>query len=80
MGIFNTITLNRPEKCPNCGQGIITWQSKQLIYDGYELANALREVKLNNKMDGEIHTACDKCNTYVSMRVKKGKLSSKTNT
>jgi len=70
MGVFNTIKSSI--KCPKCGN-TVEWQSKRLVYDGFLVANAMQTLTLNEKMDGEMHTYCDKCKTGFDVTITKGK-------
>ena len=70
MGMYNTIKTKKP--CPKCGAEV-EWQSKYLTCDGYVLDNLLQKIVLNEHMDGEIHTYCDVCGTYVEITIQKGK-------
>ncbi len=54
MGMYNV--LNREAPCPKCGN-VVQWQSKELLYDSYELANVLRRIDLGPGMDGEMHSS-----------------------
>ena len=71
MGIYNIIKTNR--KCPRCNEKIDEWQSKYLTYDGYVLEKLLKEIKLNEHMDGEIHALCDNCKAFLEVTIVKGK-------
>ena len=70
MGVFNTIKSKT--KCPNCNNPV-EWQSKRLVYDGLLVENAMQTITLNKKMDGEMHTYCDKCKTSFDVAITKGK-------
>ncbi|MDO8429445.1 MAG: hypothetical protein Q7S88_02335 [Candidatus Daviesbacteria bacterium] len=59
-------------RCPKCNEKIDEWQSKYLTYDGYVLANGLQEIKLNEHIDGEMHTLCDNCETFLDVPIVKG--------
>ncbi len=60
MGVYNVIDTKT--LCPKCHKPV-EWQSKHLIYDGFVLANLLENIVLNERMEGEMHTFCDKCKT-----------------
>lgn len=70
MGIYNIIKST--VGCPKCNKKIEEWQSKYLTYDGYLLANGLQEIKLNEQMDGEMHTLCDNCKAFLEVTIVKG--------
>ncbi len=72
MGIYNTIKTNI--KCSQCRQKVDEWQSKHLAYDGYLLVNMLKQIKLNKRMNGEIHAICDNCKTFLEVTIVKGKV------
>ncbi len=74
MGVYNIIKFSPPLKCPECGYLENEWQSKNLAYSSYGLANVMRQITLNSRMDGEVHTYCDQCKKYISFEIKKGKL------
>lgn len=67
--------IDTKENCPNCDANV-EWQTKDLIIDNkYLVANVLKTYRLNKRMDGEIHTFCDKCKTYSEGKIKNGKMS-----
>jgi len=70
--MFNTIKSQ--EKCPKCGANIDEWQSKKLKIKGYLIDNLLYSVTLDVDMNGEMHSLCDKCGTYIVYAIKKGKV------
>ena len=74
MGLYNTIKTNPAQKCPKCGNELTDWQTKEISIYGYLLENLLTEIKLNSHMDGEIHTVCSNCQSFIELRIKKGKI------
>lgn len=73
MGIYNIIALKNSEKCPHCGAEMTEFQTKQLKLEGYPIINGMINVKLNSRMDGEMHTSCEQCGKWVTFVIKKGK-------
>lgn len=72
MGLFNIIKLNK--ECPKCGAEV-EWQTKNLkIDDIYPVENLMNHYDLNSRMDAEVHTFCDKCNKWIELIIKKGKI------
>ncbi len=69
MGVYNVI--KNKTKCPKC-QSPVEWQSKRLEYDGFLLANVMQGIKLNERMDGEMHTFCDRCKLGFDVTIEKG--------
>lgn len=67
MGVFNIITSKRT--CPQC-HAKVEWQSKYITYDGFVLENLLQNIRLNNHIDGEMHTFCDKCKSAFEIEIK----------
>ncbi len=68
------VTLKFDQKCPNCGSNIVVWQTKDLVIDGiYPVSNFLQEYKVNERMDAEAYTHCDKCDKGITLVIKKGK-------
>ena len=72
MGLFNTVKINKG--CPKCGADV-EWQSKGLVVDGiYPVDNFLGKFELNERISGEVHTWCEKCNTSTDLFVVNGKV------
>ncbi len=69
MGMYNVINCEAP--CPKCGN-VVQWQSKELLYDSYELANVLRRIDLAPGMDGEMHSSCGACGAWLDATITKG--------
>lgn len=74
MGVFNDVIIKEKIPCPSCGSELGGWQTKHMMYAGYDLANTLQQLKLNKRMTGSIHTSCDNCKEWVEYGVIKGKL------
>jgi hypothetical protein len=70
MGIFNTIKSDL--KCPIC-KSELEWQSKFLEYDGLPIDTAMITIELRQTMNGEMHTSCDTCKTWLETEIKNGK-------
>jgi hypothetical protein len=45
-----------------------------MSYAGYDLATSMQQLTLNSRFEGEIHTSCDVCDTWVEFGVIKGEL------
>ncbi len=74
MGMFNSIILKDPIKCPKCGAELSDWQSKDVRYSKYPVANMLMTIILNSRINCEAHTFCDNCGEWVDLEIKKGKI------
>ena len=78
MAMFNYVKIKTREGCPQCGSVLDNWQTKSMIYAGYDLANSAQTLKLDSRMTGEVHTVCDVCLAYVSMTIVKGRVTSRS--
>jgi hypothetical protein len=74
MAMFNYVKLKSREGCPLCGSVLDNWQTKSMVYAGYDLANTSQTLRLDSRMTGEVHTVCDVCLAYVSMTIVKGRV------
>ena len=74
MAMFNYVKIKSREGCPQCGSALDNWQSKSMVYAGYDLANTSQTLRLDSRMTGEAHTVCDVCLGYVSMTIVKGRV------
>lgn len=74
MGMFNSIILKDPVKCPKCGRDLSDWQSKDVWYSKYPIANILMTITPNSRISCEAHTLCDNCEEWVELEIKKGKI------
>lgn len=74
MGMFNTIILKDPIGCPKCGTELSDYQSKDVWYSKYPLANVLITINLNSRINCEAHTFCENCGEWVDLEIKKGKI------
>ncbi len=60
--------------CSVCGAKV-QWQTKDLVIDDiYPVANYCDSFQLNERMDAEIYTTCDKCGTSLELKIVKGKI------
>jgi hypothetical protein len=74
MAMFNYVKIKSQESCPRCGSVLDNWQTKSMVYAGYDLANTSQTLKLDSRMTGEVHTVCDVCLAYISMTIVKGRV------
>jgi len=72
--MFNDIKLNTIEKCPRCGEELTGWQTKNIWYSKYPIAEILMTIKINSRISGEAHTSCDNCGEWVDLEIEKGKI------
>jgi hypothetical protein len=63
MGMFNTVRVNIP--CPKCGDNINEFQTKDETYEPLYLS------EVDFWTVREFHSSCDRCDTWVSVRLKK---------
>ncbi len=78
MGMFNSITLKDPINCPKCGMELSDWQSKNIWYSKYPVAEVLMTIKINSRISGEAYTFCDNCGEWLDLEIKKGKIIKRT--
>jgi len=78
MGIYNNVKFKK--KC-KCGFLLTDWQTKDSVVivrtksgKTYFLENAFHFVLIEDIEKGTIHTMCSKCNKFVELEVKKGKV------
>lgn len=73
MGMYNIIKFS--EGCPNCDKKV-EWQTKDLVIDNlYPVENILKIFKPNTRISGSVYTVCNYCQTEISAKINKGKLS-----
>ena len=66
MGMFNTVEILLP--CPKCGKMLGEWQTKDDHYDTLYCELVLFWTVR------EFHTICDKCDSFISVKLKKERL------
>ena len=61
--------------CPYCSAEMTNdWQSKDLWDGDRYIELELQKVVLTDKISGEMHHYCSKCNTYVGLELHKGQI------
>ncbi len=70
MSVYIEIAGTYP--CGKCGAPLAGWQSKDLAYDGYDIALLLQTVTLNKKMRGEIHHYHAACGYFTEYVIERG--------
>ncbi len=78
MGMFNDIQLKNVEMCPKCREELTGWQSKNIWYSKYPIADVLMTIEVNSRMSGEAHTFCDNCGEWVDIEIEKGEIIKRT--
>ena len=66
MGLYNVVKIIIP--CPKCGEEVGEFQTKD---ESYEM---LYMELVDFRTVREFHTVCSKCDTFISVQVKKEKL------
>ena len=77
MGLVICIEGDYPCGNGDCHKSLNDWQSKDLSYEGYDLALGQAIGPLNEKMTGEIHAMCAACGCWTQCQVKDGQIVSK---
>ena len=77
MGLSIFVEGDYPCGNGDCHKSLNDWQSKDLSYDGYDLALGQAIGPLNEKMTGEIHNICALCGFLTEYKVENGHIVSK---